>query len=207
MCISIDKQTHWDQIYATKASEEVSWYQQEPTISLQLIEEAHLPLDARFIDVGGGASVLIDYVLDFGFQNPAVLDISVNALSQAQHRLADRAQEVAWVVSDVTEFASPYSFDLWHDRAVFHFLTEEEDRRRYVTVLKQATEPGAHIIIATFAVGGPEKCSGLSIVQYDAEKISGTLGPHFALQQTRNEVHRTPSGAKQLFTYFLFQRM
>lgn len=203
----MNRATHWNRIYAKKSPAEVSWYQADPSVSLQLIDTIDLDAAATLIDVGGGASVLVDRLLDRGFMHLAVLDISANAIRHAQKRLGSRANNVAWYEQDVTAFIPPHRFDLWHDRAVFHFLIEENDRRRYVKVLKESLKPGGHAILATFAIGGPVKCSGLDIVQYDADRIRMVLGPTFELLDTQREAHQTPTGSMQQFVYFHFRRI
>lgn len=197
-----DRKTHWQNIYKEKAPLDVSWYQKEPALSLDLIHRSGVPHDEPIIDVGGGASVLVDYLCKEDFTNLAVLDISANALNSARKRLGDSAEKIEWFEADITEFIPPHQFSLWHDRAVFHFLTDKFDRKKYIKVLNQALRPGGHLIIAAFAIGGPEKCSGLDIVQYDAMKLLAELGEDFKLLKERNEVHITPAGKKQEFVYF-----
>lgn len=201
-----DRKAHWDSVYQNKSSLDVSWYQKEPLLSLELIRNAQLASDEPIIDVGGGASVLVDYLCKEGFTNLAVLDISEKALSCARKRLGDLAQNIEWYESDITRFKAPHPFSLWHDRAVFHFLTDEADRKAYVKALKQALQPGGRLIIAAFAIGGPEKCSGLDIVQYDSDKIAAELGEEFKLIEVRHELHITPAGNEQKFMYFHFAR-
>jgi 2-polyprenyl-3-methyl-5-hydroxy-6-metoxy-1,4-benzoquinol methylase len=204
--VATDRKAHWEQIYATKSPAEVSWYQAEPTLSLELIHNAGVPRSARIIDVGGGASVLVDFLCREGFTQVAVLDISGAAIRYAQTRLGKAADRVEWFESDITAFSPPHRFDLWHDRAVFHFLTKAQDRTRYVRVLRQALVPGGHVIIAAFALGGPTQCSGLDVVQYDAESMAAELGAEFTLRQASQELHRTPGNKQQPFNYFRFQR-
>jgi len=193
---------HWENVYLTKSPLKVSWYQQEPVLSVSLIASAGLAPDAPIIDVGGGSSTLVDKLQDEAYTNISVLDISGSALAHSKIRLADKADKVHWYEADVTRFEAPHRFALWHDRAVFHFLTKKADRERYVNVLKQTLEKGGHIIIMTFATDGPNKCSGLDIVQYDAEKLTVELGPGFKLVETGHEVHHTPAGNQQKFAYF-----
>jgi SAM-dependent methyltransferase len=201
-----DRKRHWEQVYATKSPLEVSWYQTEPKLSLDLIAGAGLAHDAPVIDVGGGASVLVDRLLGRGYSRVAVLDISGKALGAARERLGARARDVEWHEADVTEFQPPHAFALWHDRAVFHFLTDAEDRRRYVATMKRALEPDGHVIIASFAIGGPTRCSNLDIVQYDAAKLGAELGGEFVLREEMSEVHVTPAAKEQKFGFFRFQR-
>ena len=200
----MNRKTHWESIYLDKSPLEVSWFQKEPRLSLQLITNTGLSTEAAIIDIGGGASVLIDHLFERGFRHLAVLDISGAALSHAKQRLGSSSEEIEWFETDVTAFDSPHPFDIWHDRAVFHFLTEAADRRRYVDTLKQTLKPGGHLIIAAFAIGGPTRCSGLDIVQYDADKLAQELGDDFTLVEQLSEIHVTPSNQEQLFAYFRF---
>jgi 2-polyprenyl-3-methyl-5-hydroxy-6-metoxy-1,4-benzoquinol methylase len=195
---------HWEQIYSEKTPDQVSWYQKTPEISLQLIKQTGIDKDAAIIDIGGGSSTLVDCLLDNGYTNISVLDISRTALEYAQQRLAQKAVQVTWLVSDITEYHSSSSYDIWHDRAVFHFLTDAEDRKRYITVLKHSLKPNGHVIIAAFAIGGPKQCSGLDIVQYDARKLMMELGEEFELIDQVGEIHRTPTNHEQKYGYFLF---
>ena len=202
-----DRKTHWENVYANSSPLQVSWYQKEPALSLQLIRNTQIALDAAIIDVGGGASLLADRLCEASYTNVGVLDVSAKALAHAKERLADKACGMEWYEEDVTEFNPPRRFSLWHDRAVFHFLTSQPDRVRYIDVLKRALEPGGHLIIMAFAIGGPKKCSGLDIVQYDADKLMAELGQGFELLETGHEVHATPSGNEQKFAYFRLQRV
>lgn len=197
---------HWENVYREKSPLEVSWYQKEPVLSLSLIANADLAPDAAIIDVGGGSSVLVDRLCDAAYTNISILDISGNALEHVKTRLKNKAGRVHWHEQDITCFKPSRRFALWHDRAVFHFLTDPRDRERYVDVLRQALEPSGHIIIMTFAIDGPSKCSGLDIVQYDWEKLSSELGPGFKLIETGHEVHDTPAGGQQKFAYFHFRK-
>lgn len=201
-----NRKAHWENIYQDKSDQALSWYQKEPTQSLQLIKNAQIALDEPVIDVGGGASVLVDYLIRSGYLNISVLDISGNALASTRKRLGEAANKVKWYVSDITEFEAPHQYSLWHDRAVFHFLTAESDRQRYIKVLNQSLRPGGQLVIAAFAIGGPEKCSGLDIVQYDASKLSAELGKDFELIEETGESHLTPSNVEQKFMYFRFTR-
>lgn len=197
---------HWEAIYATNAETQVSWYQETPAVSLALIQEAAPDRMSRILDVGGGASVLVDHLLALGYTQPAVLDLSEAALARARERLGSGASAVNWIVGDVTREPALGCYDVWHDRAVFHFLIEEEDRRKYRLLAERTVRPGGHLIIATFAPDGPDRCSGLPVRRYDAEMLAGTLGEAFVLQRSLQEVHRTPSGSEQRFVYALFRR-
>ncbi len=201
-----DRQQHWEKVYSEKSPLEVSWYQKEPALSLRLIEHCQLAKPQAIIDVGGGASTLVDCLQQQGYAHLAVLDISAKALDVAKQRLGNKADAIEWFASDITEFTAPHPFALWHDRAVFHFLTEADDRQKYVSSLKTSLPPGGHLILAAFAIGGPTMCSGLNIVQYDAAKICHELGDEFELVEQDSETHLTPSGGEQLFGYFRFVR-
>ncbi len=201
-----ERKSHWEKVYSEKQPAEVSWFQTHPTLSLELIERANLRPDDPIIDVGGGASTLADELLTAGFADLTELDISGAALQASRKRLGIKASRIHWVESDVTQLQSDRSFALWHDRAVFHFLTDSADRKAYVDVLKAALRPGGHLIIASFAIGGPEKCSGLPIVQYDADKLLAELGPGFQLVEQLAETHVTPTQRAQAFAYFRLRR-
>lgn len=203
--MSEERQRHWEEVYQTKGESGVSWYQEYPDISLELIEQTGIDLNAALIDVGGGASVLVDNLLLKGYSRVAVLDISSAALECVRQRLAGKADQVEWLVSDVTRFEPEHGFALWHDRAVFHFLTAEQNRQRYIEVLKSALQEGGYLILATFALDGPEQCSGLPVERYDAEKMQAVLGGAFKLIESRRECHITPTGNEQRFTYALFR--
>lgn len=197
-----DRRQHWEKIYTEKSPVAVSWYQDKPDLSLELIRATHIALDAPILDVGGGASTLVDCLHAEGYTQLAVLDISSHALDHARNRLGPAAKQVEWFNTDVTAFTPPHRFALWHDRAVFHFLTDPVDRTRYVETMLKTLNPGGHVIIAAFAIGGPTRCSGLDIMQYDAAKLVAELGPHFLLLEERSEIHRTPAGKEQQFVYF-----
>jgi SAM-dependent methyltransferase len=199
-----DRKNHWEKVYRDKSSLEVSWFEENPALSLRLIDETRIALGAPIIDIGGGASLLVDRLCEKGYTDIGVLDVSAGALAHAKDRLAGKAGRVKWYEADVTGFKPPKRFALWHDRAVFHFLTSEADRGSYVSVLKQALKPGGHLIIMAFAIDGPVKCSGLAIVQYDADKMKSTMGPGFELVETGHEMHITPTGNQQKFAYFRF---
>lgn len=195
---------HWNDAYK-EGERDVSWYQEQPALSLRLIEGTRIGKDEGIIDVGGGASLLVDHLLDAGFRNLAVLDLSGVALRLAQQRLATRADSVKWFEVDVTNFEPPQQFSLWHDRAVFHFLTQEADRRKYVRTLLRTVSLGGHVIIATFAKDGPLKCSGLEVARYDAASICAELGQRLKFAGQADESHVTPWNTEQKFSYFRFQ--
>jgi len=204
-----DRKEHWEQVYSAKQSTEVSWYQQHPQRSLDLIKATNTDLSARIIDIGGGASTLVDCLLDAGYQNLTVLDISQAAIEQAKSRLAadQRAARVSWLVQDITELSPDRSYDVWHDRAVFHFLTDANDRASYVRIMSSVLKPGAQAIIATFDLDGPEKCSGLDVVRYSPETMAAVLGDAFQLLESSTEEHVTPGGSTQKFVYCRFARL
>jgi SAM-dependent methyltransferase len=202
----MDCKAHWNQAYETNPPDDVSWYQKEPTLSLRLIARTCVGKSDGILDVGGGASVLVDCLLAAGFENVAVLDISGSALDHARRRLDPRAEKVGWFEADITAFRAPRPFALWHDRAVFHFLTDPADRQRYVNSLRDCLTTDGHVIIATFAVDGPPKCSGLEVARYDAPGISAELGADFRLIEQVDETHVTPWNTRQQFSYFRFIR-
>ncbi|HXV40764.1 MAG TPA: class I SAM-dependent methyltransferase [Steroidobacteraceae bacterium] len=183
----------------------MSWYQPEPTVSLELIEAAGIAKDAGIIDVGGGASLLVDRLLDRGYTGLAVLDIAGGAMQASRERLGARAASVEWHEADVTSFEPPRRYGLWHDRAVFHFLTDARDRRAYVATLRKALKPGGSVMIAAFAPDGPPKCSGLDVMRHDQASIGAELGAGFLLAEARRETHRTPWQAEQEFIYCRFR--
>lgn len=195
---------HWEKVYQSKSPEEVSWYQKKPHLSLSLIEHASLPRDAAIIDIGGGASSLVDHLCEMGYGDVSVLEISANALAHSKSRLGLRAEKVQWYEEDVMHFKPGRRFALWHDRAVFHFLTDKDDRERYMHTVQQALEPGGHLIIMTFAIDGPKKCSGLDVIQYDADRLEKEIGSGFELLESGVNVHSTPAGHEQRFAYFHF---
>ena len=193
---------HWNSIYGRKGADQVSWYRPHLDRSLQFIAEARLSKHAAIIDVGGGASTLVDDLLAQGFENLTVLDLSEGAIAQSKARLGPRALGVHWLVGDVTTMDLPeHGFDFWHDRAVFHFLTEDSDRTRYVAAVRHALKPGGHIVVATFGLEGPERCSGLPVVRYSPEGIHAQFGSQFAKTGSDDEVHHTPWGSEQEFVY------
>lgn len=204
--VMTERRSHWDGVYAAKTPESVSWRQDEPSLSLALISETGLPLDAPILDVGAGATLLLDRLLARGHTDISALDISEAALTHVKARLGPQAAAIAWHVADVTGWRPPKTYALWHDRAVLHFLTNPADQRAYADVLRSAVRPGGHVIISGFAPGGPDKCSGLPVVQHDAESLKALLGAGFSLRKVRDETHLTPWGAEQAFRYHVFER-
>jgi hypothetical protein len=197
---------HWDTVYATKGERDVSWFEPSPDVSLAMIEAAGLTRDTCVIDIGGGESRLVDALVERGVTCVAVLDVAREALLHAQTRLGDNAREIAWIQADVTGAWSWKDADIWHDRAAFHFLTTREDRDKYKQRLEAMLKPGGSAIIATFALDGPEKCSGLPVARYSPETLTSELGEGFVLVDSRRHVHTTPWGATQAFQYSLFKR-
>jgi SAM-dependent methyltransferase len=206
LMIATDRKTHWEHVYSTRAGTGVSWYQDEPRLSLELIGAVAHADGGRIIDVGGGASVLVDRLLELPFGEVAVLDISETALGKARARLGERAGRVRWVVADVTEAPELGTFDVWHDRAVFHFLTDPDDRRSYVELARKTVPEGGHLVIATFADDGPRRCSDLDVCRYNARSLASELGEGFSLVRGAGETHATPWGSSQPFFYGVFRR-
>ncbi|MDZ4761195.1 MAG: class I SAM-dependent methyltransferase [Alphaproteobacteria bacterium] len=206
MSSELDRHSHWEGVYSTKLPTEVSWFQTRPDVSLELIKLTGARLDATIVDIGGGASTLLDHLLTEGRSSLIVLDLAESALAHSRSRLGGIAADVEWIATDVTRWRPERRVHLWHDRAVMHFLTEARDQAAYVQSLRAALHPGGWAIIAGFAPGGARRCSGLDIVQHDAASLQALLGDNFALMATREETHRTPSGADQLFRYHLFKR-
>lgn len=198
----MDPKLHWEKVYRTKRPDQVSWYRPHLDVSLRLIAEASPNRDAQIIDVGGGESTLVDDLLARGYHNLSILDVSLTALDVAKERLGDSAKTVNWLCGDVTTFSfGPNVYDVWHDRAVFHFLTESKERAAYVRQVARAVKPRGHVIVATFGPEGPTQCSGLNVVRYDADALHGEFGTSFQLVKHLTELHQTPAGSIQQFTY------
>ena len=198
----MDRKQHWERVYTTKAPDSVSWFQEHAEQSLRLIHATGLGKDAAVIDVGGGASRLVDDLVAEGYTDLTVLDLSSAALAVARQRLGKHAGAVHWMEGDITRAEFPvHRFDIWHDRAVFHFLTEPADRRAYAERVMRSVRPGGHVIIATFAEDGPEKCSGLPVMRYQPEALHAEFGDAFLLVGHEKEAHHTPVGAVQQFVY------
>lgn len=193
---------HWENVYSTKPTDAVSWFQEHADQSLRLIRETGVPLSASIIDVGGGASTLVDDLLHAGYSDLTVLDLSRAALDAAQKRLGSRAGAVRWLEANITEVGLPrHGYDVWHDRAVFHFLTSLEERQAYVATVLRAVKPGGHVIVATFAEDGPTQCSGLPVMRYSADALHDEFGAPFTLMKHEKEEHLTPFGTVQKFVY------
>ena len=201
-----DLKNHWDTVYTTKASEDVSWFQEIPALSLRMLEAIQPPKDARILDVGGGDSRLVDHLLAEGYQNITVLDISASAIQRAKDRLGEKASCVQWVVADILDFQPTEAFDLWHDRAAFHFLVTPEAIERYLSIADQALIPQGRMILATFAADGPDRCSGLPVHRYSEDELSSALQAHFRKEECVEDIHLTPSKKSQNFLCCRFQR-
>lgn len=198
------KQSHWENIYTHKSPQEVSWTQGKPLLTLSWIESLALPKNAPIIDVGGGESHLVDYLIDMGYSDLTVLDISQAALKRSQERLGSKANLVQWIQADLTTFQPNKKYSLWHDRAVFHFLTQKEDINTYTNMVSTAVDQ--YLLMSTFSKEGPLKCSGLPITQYDIESISSNFSAAFELLQQDQELHTTPFDSTQAFIYALFKK-
>lgn len=200
-----ERGAHWEDVYAGKQDADLSWHEDRPELSLELLRMAGLTPAAAVIDIGGGTSRLVDALVAGGQARVTVLDLSAKALEIASRRLGDGAP-VNWIAGDVTTWKPPCLYDLWHDRAAFHFLTEPGDQRAYVRVLDAALKPGGRAVIGTFAPDGPEKCSGLPVSRHDAESLQAILGDRFRLLATRRHEHTTPWGAVQRFQFSIFEK-
>jgi 2-polyprenyl-3-methyl-5-hydroxy-6-metoxy-1,4-benzoquinol methylase len=204
---NLDRRAHWETVYTIKDEKEVSWFQESPTISLDLIRATGVKFGASIIDIGGGASHLVDALMDEGFEAITILDLSQKALETTKSRLGAIGAKVKWIVADVTTWEPSETYHVWHDRAAFHFLTEPADRAAYAERVSQAVHPGGHVIIGTFALDGPERCSGLPVVRHDAASLGKMLGSSFELIETRRHRHQTPMGATQWFQFSRFRRI
>jgi len=202
----VDHKAHWEQVYSTRKPHEVGWYQAYPEIPLHLIAATGITKNAAIIDVGGGASNLVDALLENGYSDVTVLDLSAAALEATKARLGAASSQVKWLVADVTCFTPPQPYKVWHDRAVFHFLTEATDRQRYLEAARAALPPGGHLIMATFALDGPPQCSGLDVMRYSPESLQQEVGDGFALAESFGGLHITPSQGKQSYTFCRFIR-
>ena len=198
----VDTKTHWEKVYTTKEPETVSWYRAHLETSVALIERAAHSRSASIIDIGAGESTLVDDLVARRYQNISVLDVSQTALDVTKKRLGPLAPQIKWIVADITQVElEPLAYDVWHDRAVFHFLTSIEQRAAYVRNVAHAVKPGGHVIVSTFGPKGPTKCSGLEVMRYDAESLHNEFGLRFRLVESSKEIHQTPFGTSQQFLY------
>lgn len=197
---------YWEDVFNTKAEDELSWFQTYPKTSMEFVELFNLPLNANIIDIGGGESHFVDALLDKGYKNVYVLDISTKALARTRLRLGERALQVHWIVADITEFEPPVQFDLWHDRAAFHFLTTEDKIYKYVSIAEKAIKKGGYLILGTFSETGPQKCTGLDIRQYSEATMTSRFQPAFERIKCKTEDHTTPFDTVQNFLFCSFKR-
>ncbi len=202
----INRKEHWETIYSNKKMEEVSWYQAVPRVSLDLFQKNNVSKDASILDVGGGDSFLVDHLLELGYENLTVLDISAKAVERAQKRLGKHAERVRWIVSDIVDFQPEKTFDVWHDRAVFHFLTETEEINKYQSLVNRSLNKNGLFFIGTFSIDGPTKCSGIGIQQYSEETIEATFGLELQARETFRQEHETPFNTTQEFLFGVFQK-
>jgi len=201
-----ERRAHWERFYATRAETEVSWFQADPAPSLEALARVGATRRSAIVDIGGGASRLVDRLVRDGYSDISVLDVTAAALKTVRARLGEDAQKVQWIVADVTRWTPERSYDVWHDRAAFHFLVDPADRASYVERMRLALRSGGYAVIATFAPDGPEKCSGLTVARHDGESLAAALGPDFEWIETRRHDHQTPSGAVQRFQFSAFRR-
>lgn len=202
-----NRKAHWENIYNTKPLEEASWYQPTPETSLRILQELNISTDARIIDVGGGDSLLADHLLDLGFKNLTILDISAKSIERAKARLGERAKRINWIVSDILDFKPSQKFDFWHDRAAFHFLTEKKEIDQYISIVSKAMIEDGKTIIATFSEEGPKKCSGIEIKQYTIAGLKETFSPYFKSILSVTHDHKTPTQNVQNFIFCAFQKI
>ena len=201
-----NRKQHWERVYKKNKLDELGWYQDYPEMSLKLITATGVSVDGNIIDVGGGTSKLAGILLDQGYMRLTVLDISGSSIERTKLQHGEKSKQITWIEANVTKFNFAESFDIWHDRAVFHFLTDANEKRRYVDSLNQALKPGGHLIIATFGLKGPPKCCGLNVVRYSAESLHKEFGDNFVMIETFDEVHYTPSKVQQNFIYCRFTK-
>lgn len=200
-----ERKEYWESVYQARDSDQMSWYQLMPSTSLNFVEELNVPFDAKIIDVGGGDSYLAGYLLAQGYQDITVLDISETALDRAKQRLSGRADKIKWINADITTFQPSENYDLWHDRATFHFLTQPWEIENYLSTIRQSLTPNGAVIIGTFAEQGPEKCSGLNIQRYSENSLSNLLGRFLERINCITVDHETPAGVSQAFTFCSFK--
>jgi SAM-dependent methyltransferase len=201
-----ERKDHWENVFATKAENEVSWFQSYPHTSVKLLEECNPPLDGNVIDVGGGDSHFVDVLIDKGYRNIFVLDISANAIERAKKRLGKKAEQVNWIISDSSGFVPPVQFDFWHDRASFHFQTDEQQKASYASIASGYIKPDGHLVLGTFSDKGPEKCSGLKICQYNSAAMTERFSLSFDTVKCFTEDHQTPFNTLQNFMFCIFRK-
>lgn len=201
-----NRKEHWNKVYDSKMPTEVSWYEPMPETSLNYIAECKLDKEAAIIDIGGGDSFLAEFLLARGFKDVTVVDISEKAIERAKQRLGERAEEITWIVADASEFKPDKQYDLWHDRAAFHFLTEDEQVERYLQTVKRSVKPGGFLVMGTFSENGPKKCSGIEIRQYSIDQMQALFSNGFTTLGCKNIDHETPSGGTQNFTFCSFRK-
>jgi trans-aconitate methyltransferase len=204
---NFNRKNHWENIYRTKSQEEFSWYQPKPETSLYFFKLFDVPKDAKIIDVGGGDSFLVDYLLDAGYQDISVLDISETAIERAQQRLGRKAENVKWIVADAATFKPAEKYDFWHDRATFHFLTEEQEISNYIHTAHKNITPGGILVIGTFSEQGPKKCSGIEIKQYSENSMTGQFKMFFEKIKCITVNHNTPFNTVQNFVFCSFRKI
>jgi cyclopropane fatty-acyl-phospholipid synthase-like methyltransferase len=202
----INSKTYWENIYETKDTSQVGWFQPQPQLSMSLIAELSLGKNSKVIDIGGGDSSLIDHLLENKYRNLTVLDISAKAMEKATQRLGEKSTGVEWIVSDIRDFEPANKYDLWHDRAAFHFLIEDEDIEKYLTITKKSIREGGFMIIGTFSDKGPNTCSGLPVKQYSLEELENLFSPSFEIITRFNTDHITPSGQPQNYSFCVFRK-
>jgi ubiquinone/menaquinone biosynthesis C-methylase UbiE len=203
----MNRKEHWDKVYAVKGLTEVSWYQAVPSVSLGFLDELEVPVFASIIDIGGGDSLLVDHLLEKGYTDITVLDISPAAIHRAKERLGEKAARVSWIVSDIMSFVPERSYDCWHDRAAFHFLTEKKEIEGYIAIAQKSIKPSGKIIIGTFSEAGPQKCSGLPVKQYSETTLTAIIGKWFKKIKCIHTAHRTPANTLQDFLFCSFKRI
>ncbi len=204
---SFNAQEHWNKIYSTKKINELSWYEKTPIVSLEYIKKLNLPKHANIIDIGAGDSYLVDHLINLGYTNITILDISEKAIERAQKRLGDLSNQIEWIVGDASNFKSNKTYDLWHDRAAFHFLTQQHNINNYIDLSRQKINSNGYLIIGTFSKKGPEKCSGIPIQQYSKEELSQKFSKHFKTISCFNYNHTTPFDKVQNFSFCCFKKL
>ncbi|WP_430401622.1 class I SAM-dependent methyltransferase [Fluviicola sp.] len=204
---NFDRQKHWEEIYQTKELKDVSWFQPKPETSLSFFEKWNVPTTAKVIDIGGGDSFLVDHLLDLGYQDISVLDISASAIERAKQRLGNRAEQVKWIISDITDFQPTEKYDFWHDRAAFHFLVNEKDISNYMKIAHEGLNPSGVLVIGTFSEQGPKKCSGIEIKQYSEVNMTDRLKALFEKLNCITVDHKTPFDTIQNFVFCTFRKL